>query len=327
VIRTASDQTTAVAFLGIALFGGVNAIAVRFSNQELAPFWGASFRFAIASGLLFGVMAVRGIPMPRGAALRGALLYGLFGFAAAFGFLYFGLVNAPASVAAIVLALVPLLTFLFAVGQGQERFRGQSLLGAVISLVGVAFVFGEGVGAAVPIISIAAILAGAASMAESNVVVKRFPKCHPTANNAIAMGVGAAVLLVAALVAGERLALPTEAKTWAAVGYLSLIGSIVVFSLFLFVISRWSASATSYVMLLMPLVTITIAAILANEAVTAAFLLGGLLVVVGVYIGAFAPPLDRLLARRPADRTPTLSPVPARATEPGQPASTHPGCA
>jgi drug/metabolite transporter (DMT)-like permease len=325
VIRSASDQTTAAAFLGIAVFGGVNAIAVRFSNQELAPFWGASFRFAIASGLLFGVMAVRGIPIPRGDALRGALLYGLFGFAAAFAFLYWGLVSAPASVAAVVLALVPLLTFLFAVGQGQERFRAQSLLGAVISLVGVAFVFGEGLGSAVPILSIGAILAGAASMAESNVVVKRFPKCHPTANNAIAMGVGAAVLLAAALVAGERLALPSEPKTWAAVAYLSLVGSIVVFSLFLFVISRWSASVTSYAMLLMPLVTITLAAILANEAITPAFLLGGGLVVVGVYVGAFAPPLNRLLSVG-RDRTP-LSPARVDVAEPSVPPSPHPGCA
>src|SRR5439155_26928309 len=108
MMRTASDPTTALAFLGIALFGGVNAIAVRFSNQELAPFWGASFRFAIASVLLFGVMAVRGIPLPRGDALRGSLLYGLFGFAAAFAFLSWRLVNAPASVAAVVFALVPL---------------------------------------------------------------------------------------------------------------------------------------------------------------------------------------------------------------------------
>jgi drug/metabolite transporter (DMT)-like permease len=331
----ARDQSTVVAFLGIALFGGVNAIAVRFSNQELAPFWGAAFRFAIASGLLFGVVAIRRVPLPRGAALTGALLYGLFGFAAAFAFLYWGLVDTPAGVTAVVLALVPLLTFLLAVGQGQERFRLQSLVGAGISVLGVGLVFGERVGSAIPIVSLLAILAGAASMAESNVVVKRFPKCHPTANNAIAMGVGAVVLLLAALVAGERLALPTEARTWAAVGYLSLVGSIVVFSLFLYVISRWSASATSYALLLMPLVTIALAAVLANEAVTSSFLLGGVLVLVGVYVGAFAPPLKRFGAARPAAlETPvgTSAGTPVRgqalAGEPWTVTSpTHPGCA
>jgi drug/metabolite transporter (DMT)-like permease len=127
-------------------------------------------------------------------------------------------------------------------------------------------------------------------MAESNVIVKRFPKCHPTANNAIAMGVGSAILLALSLVAGELHTLPSAIQTWLAVGYVSLVGSVVVFSLFLFVIARWTASATSYVMLLMPLVTVVAAALLAGESVSPAFLVGGALVLAGVYGGAFAAP-------------------------------------
>jgi len=83
---------------------------------------------------------------------------------------------------------------------------------------------------------------------------------------------------------------------------------------------------TSYAMLLMPLVTITLAAILANEAITPAFLLGGGLVLVGVYVGAFAPPLNRLLSVG-RERTPSLSPARVDVAEPSVPASPHPGCA
>ena len=104
--------------------------------------------------------------------------------------------------------------------------------------------------------------------------------------------------------------LPVRVETWLAIAYVSVIGSVVVFSLFLFVIARWSASASSYVMLIIPLVTVVAASALDHETVTLAYFVGGPLVLAGVYVGAFARPLVRL---RP------------RAHEP--PSAVNPGCA
>ena len=135
-------------------------------------------------------------------------------------------------------------------------------------------------------------------MAASNVVIKLFPRAHPLATNAVAMGVACLVLLVASVVTGESLRLPTRAETWLAVAYVSVIGSVVVFSLFLFIIARWSASASSYVMLVIPLVTVIAASALDHETVTLAYFVGGPLVLAGVYVGAFARPLLRFHPRR-----------------------------
>ena len=74
-----------------------------------------------------------------------------------------------------------------------------------------------------------------------------------------------------------------------------VVGSVVVFTLFLFVISRWTASATSYSMLLMPLVAVVVAALRLGEPITPAVVAGGALVLIGVYLGAFAPSLARPL--------------------------------
>jgi drug/metabolite transporter (DMT)-like permease len=293
---------TGIAFAAIVVLGGLNAVAVRFSNEELAPFWGASLRFGAAAALLFGLLVVRGVPLPRGPALVGTIWYGVLGFGATFGFTYWGLVETPAGLAQTFLALVPLLTLLFAAMAGLERLTMNGVAGAAIALVGIAVVFGGALGggsdggplSAVPLL---AVIAGAVSMSISNVAVKRYPKCHAVAHNAIAMGIGAGILLAVSLVAGETFALPSTGRGWASVGYLVLVGSVVVFSLFLFVIDRWSASATSYSMLLMPLVTFAAAAALAGEAVTPVFLAGGALVLGGVYVGAFAGSTRGLLRR------------------------------
>jgi drug/metabolite transporter (DMT)-like permease len=293
------DRTTVAAFVLIVLLAGGNGVAVRFSNHELAPLWGATIRFAIATPVLLAAVAVLRLPLPHGRALIGSVLYGILGFGITFGLSYLGLVDVGAGLAQIILALVPLLTFLLAVLQGLERFRWQVLAGTLIALAGIAVIFGDQIRDAVPLLSMLAVVGAATAMAGSNVVIKRFPRAHPIATNAVAMGSATLVLLVATLVTGEHLSVPARAQTWLAVGYVSVIGSVGVFTLFLYVIARWSASASSYVMLLIPLVTVFLGVVLDNEAVTWAYLVGGPMVLAGVYVGVFAPPI-RFGARPPA---------------------------
>ena len=122
---------------------------------------------------------------------------------------------------------------------------------------------------------------------ETSVLVKRFPPGDPLVANTFAMPIGAGVLLAVSLVVGETRAIPTHAETWLALAYLVIVATSIGFSLTLFVLSRWSASVAAYGFLLSPLVTIALGAILLDEHVTPAFLLGGALVLMGVYVGAF----------------------------------------
>ena len=291
----AIDRTTLLAFLGIVVLGGVNGTAIKVSNLELGPFWGAALRFGLASLIFFSLVVVRRVPLPRGRRLAGSVLYGLLSFGVTFALVNWGLVQAPAGVAQIILALVPLLTLLLAVGQGIECFRVQSLAGSLLAIVGVAFVFAERLSAEVPLLALLAIVGAAFSIAQANVVVKRFPRSDPTANNAVAMGTGALMLFALALVFGDPVRVPTEPSTWLALGYLVVVGSVIVFSMYLYVIVRWTASATSYALLLMPLVAVAVAAAWLGEQITPAVIAGGALVLAGVYLGAFAPSVARPL--------------------------------
>jgi drug/metabolite transporter (DMT)-like permease len=59
--------------------------------------------------------------------------------------------------------------------------------------------------------------------------------------------------------------------------------------MYMFVLGKWTASGTSYGFVLVPLVTIVVAARLADEAITTNFLLGAVLVLAGVVVGALLP--------------------------------------
>jgi drug/metabolite transporter (DMT)-like permease len=144
-------------------------------------------------------------------------------------------------------------------------------------------------GASVPLGSLLAAVASAVCIAQAAVLVRRFPAVHPVTMNAVGMATGAALLVVGSLLTGEPRPLPQRATTWAAVGYLVVVGSVVVFVLYLVVLSYWAASRAAYGFVLIPFVTVLLSAWLDNEPLGAGLLLGGLLVLAGVYVGALRP--------------------------------------
>jgi drug/metabolite transporter (DMT)-like permease len=272
-------------------------------------------RFAAAGFLMLILAAATRRPLPRGRSLVGAALYGVVGFSASYGLAYTGLRHVPAGTAMVLVALTPLLTFGLAIAHRQERFHLQGLFGGLIALVGIGLVFVDQLSSDVPLGSLLLVLLAAVAIAESSVIVKSIPRSDPFGTNAVAMLTGAALLFVPSVVSGERWTLPAGADTWAAVGYLVLFGSVVMFALFVFTMQRWTASAVSYVTLLMPLVTVALAAVLTDERITPSFVLGGSVILGGVYVGAF---LKDRPARSSASSLPECLPIDACAEAEGE---------
>ena len=274
-------------FALVVLVGGSNFVGVRFSNRELPPFFGAGIRFVGASLLLLVLARAMRLSLPRGRALAAALAFGTVNFGVSYALTYWALQTAPAALAATFVALAPLLTFLGAVALGDERFRWGGVAGGAIALAGVAVIFVDQLHA-VSAGVIAALALQAVAVAVGMIWVKRLPRAHPVATNAVAMAPGAALLLALAALAHEPAVVPVRMETWIALGYL-VLSSAVLFVGFFYVIRRWTASASSYGTVLFPVVALAVGAVLAGEGVSGSFVAGTALVIIGVYIGALAP--------------------------------------
>jgi drug/metabolite transporter (DMT)-like permease len=277
------------ALLVSSLLAGGNAVGIRYSNRELAPLWGAGLRFSLAALLLLSVMVILRLRPPHGRALAGALLFGALNFGAAFALAYYGLQRIHAGLGQTLLAIVPLATLLLAVLQRQERLRAAAVAGTLLALTGIALMSRAPIRESVPLLSLLAVLGSALCFAQAAVVVRRFPPVHPIVINALGMAAGAAILLVGSAVAREPFELPDRAETWLALAYLVGIGSIVVFVLYLVVLRYWPASRAAYTFVLVPVVTVALSAWLDDEPIRGGLLLGGLLVLAGVYVGALRP--------------------------------------
>jgi drug/metabolite transporter (DMT)-like permease len=291
------DGTALAAFIVGTVLAGGNAVGVRVSNRELDPLWGAGLRFLLAAFLLGSVVAVMRLTLPRGRALLGVLLYGTLIFGGAFSFAYYALVRIHAGVGQTLLALVPLATLLLAVVQRQERLRFAAVVGTFLSVAGIGVISGLSGSESVPVLSLLAVLGAVLCFAQGTVLVRHFPPVHPVTANAVGMATGAAILVALSLLLKESIVLPERGATWLAVAYMVVLGSGPVFVLYLVVVRLWSASRAAYTFVLIPLVTVLLSAWIDDEPIGAGLVLGGLLVLAGVYVGALRP------AARPALRT------------------------
>lgn len=247
------------------------------------------------AALLGTLMGVLRLELPRGRALRGALLYGALGYGCAVGLTYYGLVHVHAGLGQLIFALVPLATLLLAACQGQERLHAGALAGAAGALAGVAVLAQAHLDDALPPLSLLALLASVVCVAQAAVLVRRVPRVHVVTMNAFGTFAAAFVLVPAALVAGEPIVLPRHGSTWLALAF-GVVGGSVLFVLYVFVLKRWAASRAAYLFVLAPFLTFVVSAWLDGERLGPALVVGGIFIVAGVYVGALRPAPERSAA-------------------------------
>ncbi|HEX2296395.1 MAG TPA: EamA family transporter, partial [Actinomycetota bacterium] len=198
------------------------------------------------------------------------------------------------------------ITLVLAVLHRQERFTPRGIAGGALAVCGIGVISMQSLGGDLRPAYVVAALLGVVSVGESSVLVKGFPQAHPITTNAVGMTAGALVLLAASAAFGETWEVPQTGATWGVLAWLVVPGSIGLFALFVFVIKRWTASATVYALTLMPVVAITLGAAVKDEPVTVELIAGGALVMAAVYVGA--------LSGRTAGAPPEAAPAPDAAS-------------
>jgi hypothetical protein len=74
--------------------------------------------------------------------------------------------------------------------------------------------------------------------------------------NAVGMTTGAVLLVAGSVLVGEPLKLPQRAVTWVALGFAVVVGSVVMFVLYVVVLRYWAASRAAYGFVLTPFITV-----------------------------------------------------------------------
>lgn len=290
-----SVARNALAFAACTLIWGSTFLFIRIGNETVPPMWAGTLRLTLASLVLVAVARVMRRPLPRGAALRSAVWYGLFQFGLNVPLLYWGELVVPSGLAALVYATIPITAALVAPAFGTERLAPLKMLGAAVALGGVLALFFGQLGARVTALPILAIYLATVASSAGSTLLKRGPRQDPLAANAVAAAAGAPVCLLASCLLGEARLVPVRWIEIYPIVYLALAGSVGAFVVFAWLINHWDVSTLAFIGVVVPVIAVSLGALVRHEEIRRQHVLGAVLVLAGV---ALAIASDRRRARR-----------------------------
>lgn len=281
------------------LFWGGTFVAGKWAVREAPPFFVALLRFAIASAVLWALVAWRqrargeGFPVPAG----GAQWAGLFSLGLTGVFLYnfvflTGLTWTSATNGSLIVAFNPLLTAVLSALWLKERVRPVQAGGLFLALFGVGVVITRGSIAVLRALSFnpgdLLMLGAPLAWALYTILGKKVLSCFPPlVATAYASLFGTLLLLPAAALEGSLLtgAAQLTVYGWIAVLQLALLGTVAGFVWWYEGVEALGAARAAVFVNLVPLFGVLLSALILSEILDVSQLAGGILVVLGVGIG------------------------------------------
>ena len=286
----ASPLLVAVALGIVYVVWGSTYLAIRITVTDLPAMSSASWRYGAAGLILGGILVARSgwsVMAVNRRELAGAALLGLLLPTLGNGLVSVGEQNgAPSGIAALIVAAVPLWVIVYRTVTG-DRPRPLTLVGVLLGFAGlVGLITSTGLGGDVAwgaclVIVFATLCWSFGSWSTPRLALPR----NPFVTTVYEMLWGSVFLMVGALIRGEHV-VPTSAPldAWLAWAYLVTFGSVVAFTSYVWVLSVAPISLVATYAYVNPVVAVFLGWLILSEAVTAAILIGGLVVVASVAI-------------------------------------------
>ena len=287
------------AFAAIYLVWGSTYLAIKYAIETMPPFLMAGTRFFTAGTILF-IAATRAadFEMPRREHWRTSLIVGTLLLLGGNGLVVFAQHYISSSLAALLIATEPFFVVILSwlwLKNGRPGFRVAA--GLVVGFVGVALlILGQGKGGFFgggngQLIGSIAIIGAALSWATGSIYGLKAPVPKSSLLTAgMQMMSGGAVLLLVSLVTGEMFSFDiaaVSARSWAAVAYLLVFGSLVGFTAYSWLLKNAQPSMVATYAYVNPVVAVLLGWGIAGEALTPMIMIGAAVVVASVALVTF----------------------------------------
>ncbi len=278
----------ALGWLVLSVIWGTTWLAVRIGLNDLPPMTFAGMRFLTAALLLFAVMRMKGLRLPRASADWALVAQvGLLGIGVTYAAQFWGQQYVPSALASVIYATVPLITLVIAhLRLKSEPLTAAKLTGVLAGIGGVVLIFSDQIHVAGTLVVWASIafLVGAFAISYAQVSVKASGlHLEPIVLAALQMGVGGTALFAIGLVTeGNPLAITWTVSAVASLAYLSVVGSAIAFIIFYWLLKQWQVTRVMSVMLVHPVVAVFLGWLVLGESLGPTVMLGALAILGGL---------------------------------------------
>lgn len=286
------------AFAALYLIWGSTYLGIRYALESIPPFFMMGARFLVAGALLLGWCLLKGEKLPP---LRSVISIALAGFLMLFignGAVTWVEQYLPSGLVAIIVASVPLLFVLLDKRQWGYHFSNRGIvLGLLVGFAGVMLLFaGKGAGDIkgdpVQVLSFFVLMAGSIGWAVGSLYAKYKPVEGSTTMKAALQTLTAGVLsMVVGALAGEGSQFSWSGLTAVSVGalaYLIVMGSIVAYLSYVWLLSVRPPSLVGTYAYVNPVIAVFLGWGIAGETISRQQVLALAVILAGVLLVNFA---------------------------------------
>jgi len=299
-----SPAAVAVALATVYLVWGSTYLAIRVTDRTMPPLLMSSVRFLVAGAALYA-FAIRGRARPTWREWRAAAIVGAALLLVGNGGVAWAETRLDSGLAALIVAIIPLWVAVLDRFVFGRRLAPAAFMGLVVGFGGVALLVRPGGG--VDVVAALTLVGTTGAWAAGSLYARGAPlPKSPLLSASMQMLAASAFLGIAGLVFGEAGQVHRDtfaAKPVAAWLYLVLVGSLVAFSSYAWLLKNVRISVVATYAFVNPVVAVALGAAFLGEAITPTTLVAGASIVLAV-----------VLTVTGRERAPRVVPRPARAS-------------
>jgi drug/metabolite transporter (DMT)-like permease len=277
------------AFAIVCIVWGTTYLGIAIALETVPPLLLTGTRFVVAGLIMLAIARFRGETVPRdrktlaNLALIGFLMVGVGNLAVVWAEQW-----VPSGLAALLVATAPFwMAIIELFRKSGERVSLQSGIGMLLGFIGVALlVTPRGAGGAFGLyflLGALAIQVGGICWQLGSAHGKYNLKHVPLLSSAaLQMFFGGAIVTVAGLAIGEAPRFALTPRTFAAMAYLTIFGSVIAYSAYVFALAHMRTTHTSLYAYVNPVVAVFLGWLILNEPLTAVSVLAMVVILAGV---------------------------------------------
>ncbi|MEU4495760.1 EamA family transporter [Streptomyces sp. NPDC023998] len=267
---------------------GSTYLGIRIVVETMPPFLSAGARFIVAGLLLAGLVAWRQGPSAlkvTRSQLASVALVGLLLLLGGNGLVVLAETSVPSGLAALLIAVVPTWVVLLRRSFGERPGLG-AYCGVLLGLAGLAVLTLPGLSGDVRMWGVLTVIGATLMWSVGSFSSSRIPMpANPFAASAYEMVAGGIGCLLVGLGRGEQHGFAlgeVSARSWTALGYLVVFGSLVAFTAYAWLLHSAPLSLVATYAYVNPVVAVLLGALILDEQLSWPIAVGGAVVVTGV---------------------------------------------
>jgi drug/metabolite transporter (DMT)-like permease len=267
---------------------GSTWLFIKLGLEDLPPLTFAGIRFVVASTILFAVVALRGVTLPRSRADWTLLsTTGVLAFSLNYGLLFWGEQYISSGLAAVLQATIPAFGLVIAhFYLPEEPLTWGRIGGVLLGVIGVAVVFSNELNVAGPdaLAGSVALVLSSVFVAYSNVLIKaRGRKLDPAMIAAGQMVFGLIPLLLIGIpLEGNPFKFRWTPMAVISLFYLAIVGSVIAFLLYYWLMKNMDVTKTMLIALVTPVFAVLLGMGVLNERLAWRTLAGSVMIIGGI---------------------------------------------